>query len=202
MPVAEKRAERLQVMLTLEEVEAVEEWRFANRMPSRSAAVRALMNLGLKRTQDVSDTSVPVDPGRASGDIGVIAGDPALNAAYEASQGPVCLVVHPDPLIGRGLGALLKEAGFQIAGPAEDSDAALILLREQRPVAAVLPLTQQVGDAKLSDRLVQAGVPLVFIADGAEPPTLDDRFPQAPVISRVSAPSALVAAVSQLTSAA
>ena len=41
------RAERLQIMLTPEELEALDTWRFSRRMPSRAAAVRELLKRGL-----------------------------------------------------------------------------------------------------------------------------------------------------------
>jgi len=41
------RAERLQIMLTDDELTAVDEWRFSRRMPSRAAAVRELLRRGL-----------------------------------------------------------------------------------------------------------------------------------------------------------
>ena len=41
------RAERLQIMLTESELVALDDWRFARRMPSRAAAVRELLRLGL-----------------------------------------------------------------------------------------------------------------------------------------------------------
>jgi hypothetical protein len=41
------RGERLQVMLTDEELQALDDWRFERRMPSRAAAVRELLRLGL-----------------------------------------------------------------------------------------------------------------------------------------------------------
>jgi len=41
------RGERLQIMLMPEEVEALDNWRFAKRMPSRAAAVRELLKRGL-----------------------------------------------------------------------------------------------------------------------------------------------------------
>jgi hypothetical protein len=41
------RAERLQIMLTDEELASVDDWRFARRMPSRAAAVRELLKRGL-----------------------------------------------------------------------------------------------------------------------------------------------------------
>ena len=41
------RGERLQIMLTEDELKALDDWRFARRMPSRAAAVRDLLRLGL-----------------------------------------------------------------------------------------------------------------------------------------------------------
>jgi hypothetical protein len=41
------RGERLQIMLTKEEFQAVDTWRFDKRMPSRAAAVRELLRRGL-----------------------------------------------------------------------------------------------------------------------------------------------------------
>ena len=41
------RGERLQVMLAPEELAAVDDFRFQNRMPTRAAAVRELLKLGL-----------------------------------------------------------------------------------------------------------------------------------------------------------
>ncbi|WP_395645778.1 hypothetical protein [Terricaulis sp.] len=41
------RGERLQIMLTPEELAALDDWRFKKRMPSRAAAVRELLKRGL-----------------------------------------------------------------------------------------------------------------------------------------------------------
>jgi hypothetical protein len=41
------RAERLQIMLSPEEVTALDDFRFKSRMPSRAAAVRELLKRGL-----------------------------------------------------------------------------------------------------------------------------------------------------------
>jgi hypothetical protein len=41
------RGERLQIMLTEEELKALDDWRFAQRMPSRASAVRELLKRGL-----------------------------------------------------------------------------------------------------------------------------------------------------------
>ncbi len=41
------REERLQVMLRPEEIRAIDDFRFAKRMPSRAAAIRELLRCGL-----------------------------------------------------------------------------------------------------------------------------------------------------------
>jgi len=41
------RGERLQIMLTPDELQALDDWRFARRMPSRASAVRELLKRGL-----------------------------------------------------------------------------------------------------------------------------------------------------------
>ena len=41
------RGERLQIMLTPEELKVIDNWRFAKRMPSRASAIRELLKRGL-----------------------------------------------------------------------------------------------------------------------------------------------------------
>ncbi|HSZ75333.1 MAG TPA: hypothetical protein VK779_10980 [Rhizomicrobium sp.] len=41
------RGERLQIMLTQDELRALDDWRFKRRMPSRAAAIRELLKRGL-----------------------------------------------------------------------------------------------------------------------------------------------------------
>ena len=44
---SDMRGERLQVMLSPEELTALDDFRFTHRMPTRAAAVRELLKLGL-----------------------------------------------------------------------------------------------------------------------------------------------------------
>ena len=60
------RGERLQIMLTKEEVEALDAGRFNKRMPSRAAAVRELLKRGL-----AAEGFGLAESGRKSGDFGV-----------------------------------------------------------------------------------------------------------------------------------
>lgn len=41
------REQRLQIMLTEEELKAIDDWRFERRMPTRASAVRELLRRGL-----------------------------------------------------------------------------------------------------------------------------------------------------------
>ena len=43
----QNRGERLQIMLTEDELALLDDWRFSSRMPSRAAAVRELLKRGL-----------------------------------------------------------------------------------------------------------------------------------------------------------
>jgi hypothetical protein len=61
-----QRGERLQIMLTGEELEALDNWRFAKRMPSRAAAIRELLKRGLG-----AEGFAVADGGSKSQDFGV-----------------------------------------------------------------------------------------------------------------------------------
>jgi len=61
------RGERLQIMLSPEELAAVDDFRFKQRMPSRAAAVRELLRLGLAAVG-----LKPAGPGLKSSSFGVI----------------------------------------------------------------------------------------------------------------------------------
>lgn len=60
------RGERLQIMLTDDELKAVDDWRFKTRMPSRAAAVRELLKRGL-----VAEGFAIANRGTKSKDFGV-----------------------------------------------------------------------------------------------------------------------------------
>jgi hypothetical protein len=71
------RGERLQIMLSPEELEAVDDFRFKQRMPSRAAAVRELFKLGLTVTRQS-----PAVAGQKSADFGVLHGNSNGGSKY------------------------------------------------------------------------------------------------------------------------
>ena len=62
-----QRGERLQIMLNAEELTALENFRFAARMPSRAAAVRELLRRGL-----AAQGFLTADAGTRSQQFGVL----------------------------------------------------------------------------------------------------------------------------------
>jgi hypothetical protein len=62
-----KRTEKLQLMLGPDELKAIDDWRFENRLPSRAAAIRELIRRGLL----ASDTFADPPEDAASGEFRV-----------------------------------------------------------------------------------------------------------------------------------
>ena len=65
------RGERLQIMLSPEELEALDNFRFRHRMPSRAAAIREVLRRGLGSAEKLSSV------GSHSSDFGVLRQRPA-----------------------------------------------------------------------------------------------------------------------------
>jgi hypothetical protein len=80
------REERLQIMLSDEELNAVDNWRFDKRMPSRAAAIRELLRRGL-----AAEGFMAFEGRTKSKDFGVVDGPPlgegAMSPGDEASGG-------------------------------------------------------------------------------------------------------------------
>jgi hypothetical protein len=66
-----ERGERLQIMLAAEELAALDDFRFKNRMPSRAAAIREILRRGLGVMNQYG-----AGAGSKSSDYGVLATKP------------------------------------------------------------------------------------------------------------------------------
>ncbi len=64
------RGERLQIMLTHDELRIVDTWRFSKRMPSRAAAIRELLKRGM-----AAEGFAEVMDGQKSKDFSVLPDD-------------------------------------------------------------------------------------------------------------------------------
>jgi hypothetical protein len=75
------RGERLQIMLSPDELEVVDDFRFRQRMPSRAAAVRELFKLGLANVKQS-----PAVAGQKSAAFGVLESNTNGGSKYRQSQ--------------------------------------------------------------------------------------------------------------------
>ena len=75
------RGERLQVMLSPEELSALDDFRFKLRMPSRASAVRELLKRGLS-----SEGFLKAEAGSKSADFGVIGSAEASNGQSQSGR--------------------------------------------------------------------------------------------------------------------
>lgn len=64
-----RREQRLQIMLADDELTAIDDWRFARRMPTRASAVRELLRRGL-----AAEGVLLARAGERSQDFGVVKG--------------------------------------------------------------------------------------------------------------------------------
>jgi hypothetical protein len=74
------RPERLQIMLSGEELHALDDWRFAKRMPSRAAAIRDLLRRGL-----AAEGVDLAGSGQRSSNFGVLTAEPTGNGADKSN---------------------------------------------------------------------------------------------------------------------
>jgi hypothetical protein len=77
-----ERPERLQIMLTADEMAALENWRYDKRMPSRSAAVRELLRRGLN-----ADGFLTAGQGIKSQDFGILPTSANGDSIIDGSSG-------------------------------------------------------------------------------------------------------------------
>lgn len=76
------RGERLQIMLTSQELDALDTWRFSARMPSRAAAIRELLKRGL-----AAEGFVTANSQWKSRDFGVGDAEPKRNRGGRQASG-------------------------------------------------------------------------------------------------------------------
>jgi len=75
------RDERLQIMLTGEELKLVDDWRFSRRMPSRASAIRELLKRGL-----LAEGFASAEDGSRSKDFGIGVGALKVSALSRNKQ--------------------------------------------------------------------------------------------------------------------
>lgn len=195
---SEKRADRLQLMLTHEEIELVDTWRFQNRMPSRSAAVRALLRLAFKN--DESSEQRNAMQGISSGDVGILSSSRRVDRTIGIAghQRPI-LVVGTDILMAHAACSLLLDLGQPLAGPFDTADAIRESATKLRPVAIVVVAGAPSDAFDAIGRAVgEFDRPTLVAMEDADAAALPAALGRARVISIQSMPEALAATVQEM----
>lgn len=161
----EKRADRLQLMLTHEEIDLVDDWRFRHRMPSRSAAVRALLRLAFETDQ--SGRADDAMHGVSSGEIGILSTNRVVDRTLGlAGKRRPLLILGDDPILAHAARSLLTELDLPMDGPFDTAEAVRAALRAARPRAVVLVARGPVsGLADLADLARAPGLPMLAVTE-------------------------------------
>jgi len=159
----EKRADRLQLMLTHEEIDLVDDWRFRHRMPSRSAAVRALLRLAFETDQ--SGRADDAMHGVSSGEIGILSTNRVVDRTLGlAGKRRPLLILGDDPILAHAARSLLSDLQLPLDGPFDAADAVREAMRAARPRAVVLvargPMS---GLADLAEIAGAPGLPVLAV---------------------------------------
>lgn len=154
----DKRTEMIQVLLNEEELRAIDAWRFDNRMPSRSASIRALLHVGLK-----ARSKTRIDGNFNAREVGVIEAPASLQAALGTGERKKVLIVEDEYLIAAGLESIVEGLGYEVVGPAGSTKEAKAILKDTRPAAAILDvdLGKETSFA-IAAQLKELAVPIVF----------------------------------------
>ena len=185
-------------MLDDAELEAIDDWRFKNYMPSRAAAVRALMHVALK-SRGIAEFR-PVGA-LASRDVGVVKSSPELQTALGTGARKKILLVEDEYLIAAGLELILDELGYEVLGPVSGCEEAKAILEKEQPHAAVLDFA--LGNRTsldLAEILMQQNIPIMFCTGVT--PDLPYAMRLVPVVSKPHVEAEMAAVLDRLIGSA
>lgn len=104
------------------------------------------------------------------------------------------LVVQDEALIAMQLHRLLTQAGFEVSGPTERLSEALALSEDYTLTGAVIDLIPDpLGRLDLASRLLDRGLPLLFVTDGVAV-SMPERFRTLPTVHKPINPHAFLVA--------
>ena len=116
--------------------------------------------------------------------------------ATSAHERPTVLVVEDEFIIALDLSETVKDLGFDLEGPFEGNEDAIEAIEEDMPDLAILDVFTADGEVyPLADRLVEAGVPIIFHSGHVPPEEVRSRYPQAQACSKPCPPDRIIDAL-------
>jgi CheY-like chemotaxis protein len=112
------------------------------------------------------------------------------------------LVVEDDALVALALTEILADFGYEVVGPAPDTQAALKLVAEEKVSAAILDVNLGRDSAvAVAEALAAASIPFVFTTGYTNLSALSPAFKDRPVLNKPYQPQALRDALARLLAA-
>lgn len=160
---SKKRVERLQIMLNDAELAAIDDWRFKQRMPSRAAAVRAMIHIALARHPSEDKNRIENPSEVSSKDVGVLEADESVKKALGTADGRAILLVECDDLIREGLIKVARNLGLTVEQTACSASEIEDALNDCKPELALVGSMESLDQYRHADHLLKsARVPCVF----------------------------------------
>lgn len=107
---------------------------------------------------------------------------------------PPCVLVAEDELIiGVDLCDTVEEAGYQVEGPYDRIDSAMLSIQKKRPDVAILDIRLDDGEVfPLAEALMNENVPVIFHSGQVSPAEVNDRFPHALACAKPCPPNEMI----------
>ena len=113
--------------------------------------------------------------------------------ATSAHERPTVLVVEDEFIIALDLSETVKDLGFDLEGPFEGNEDAIEAIEVDMPDLAILDVFTADDEVyPLADRLVEAGVPIIFHSGRVSPDDITQRYPEAMACAKPCPPSELI----------
>ena len=120
-------------------------------------------------------------------------------ASHSPHERPKILVVEDEFIIALDLSETVQDLGYQLEGPFEGNEEAIEAIEDDGlPDAAILDVFTADGEIyPLADRLVEAGVPIVFHSGHVTPDEVRARYPDAVACAKPCPPDRLIDALQE-----
>jgi CheY-like chemotaxis protein len=111
---------------------------------------------------------------------------------------PKVLVVEDEFIIALDLSETVQDLGYELEGPFEGNEAAIEAIAEGMPDLAILDVFTADGEVyPLADKLVEAGVPIVFHSGHVTPAEVRALYPDAVACAKPCPPDRLIDAMQE-----
>ena len=119
-------------------------------------------------------------------------------ASHSPHERPKILVVEDEFIIALDLSETVQDLGYELEGPFEGNEQAFEAIEDDLPDAAILDVFTADGEVyPLADRLVAAGVPIVFHSGHVTPDEVMARYPHAQACAKPCPPDRLIGALQE-----